>query len=404
LENEDAMLRGHNLYFSRLIRIALVFCLSALTVQAFSQLAPAYSHDPVHLFPSVGGRPEFLTVFDLRQVEDPAERILAKSVQGLYNTAPVNHDKIYLILNDRDANLVDWLVKQQFVLSTGYPKSMEELMLRWPSRDAVTADATSLNAASAVAGCKRLLIATDPSVIEKYHLNVVERMSGRWTSEADADRWLLKKYGDQINTHVLAMPSNSDDLSLVDYGIANRVFTFRLGDGSDQVLDALRTKFDSNIPCLSSQSADTATLDPATKQLSENADFLVPIDGLSNLSVWTTFHVFNPLEADIYWGAVHNPRRYIANDFGEMRFDVEPYKEMAFSARDLAWLRNLAPPLFESTSNLFSVRPEDRDAFRIGIIDEGSYGMAFGADRDRIWTNYLELSRNAFDSSRQPGS
>ena len=395
--NEQAMLSGQNLHFSRLVRVALLCSLPALAAQAFGQLAPMGEPNTKDLFPNVGGRPEFLTVFDMRGDTDPAERMLAKSVQGLYNSQLEAHDKIYLILDDEDASSLDWLVQQQFVLSAGYLKTMDELLLRWPSRDSVSADGPSMNAATAVAGCEKWLVATDPNLIKKYHLHIRQHLAGRWSSEAEADKWLLNKYGEQLNHRILVMPSGGDDVSLADYGIANKVFAFQLGEDSDKVKEALRTDFDSNIPCLSAQSAESAAQDPSIRALSENAKFVVPLSGLSNLSVWTTFRPFNPEQPDIYWGATRNPRRYVIDDLGEKHFDVQQYDKMTFKAHDLSILREIAPPLFESAANVITVQPEDRDAFRIGLIDEDSYGAAFGEDRDRIMNGYLKLSRDIFD-------
>ncbi len=398
------MIRWSNLHFLRRLRVALPFALLAIATSAFAQIAPISEPNVKDLFPSAGGRPEFLTVFDMRKDTDAADRILAKSVQGLYNTGATAHDKIYLILNDDDANLLDWLVKQQFVLSAGYLKTMNELMLRWPSRDAVTADATSINAAVGVAGCERWLIATDANVIEKYHLNIRKSLSGKWTSEVDADRWLLDNYGDQLNKRIVSMPASAADLSLLDYGIANKVFNFRLGDDTDQVADKLHSDFDSNIPCLSSASESVVSQDPALKQLSENAEYVLPLNGLSNLSVWTTFKAFDPQYADIYWHTTRDARRYATNDLGEQHFNIESFAQKEFTASDLAWLYELAPPLFESAANTTKIKPDDRDAFHIGVIDQAAYGSAFGADRDRIWTSYTSLSRGIFDLTQSVAS
>src|SRR5947199_6978841 len=96
------MLSGQNLHLSRLIRVALLCSLPVLVVQAYAQLAPLPRANPDDLFPAAGGRPELLTVCDMRGDVDPADRLLAQSAQGLMNSEPLRTDKIYLIFNDQD--------------------------------------------------------------------------------------------------------------------------------------------------------------------------------------------------------------------------------------------------------------------------------------------------------------
>jgi hypothetical protein len=72
------------------------------------------------------------------------------------------------------------------------------------------------------------------------------------------------------------------------------------------------------------------------------------------------------------------------------------WKDPANKMQTAMILSRLAEPLFQA-GRPYDLQPEQRDAARIGLINEDSYGVAFGNDRDRVSTDYQHLCRRLFD-------
>ena len=392
------MKRGQKLNISSPKRITSFLALVFATVPTFAQMAPATHSDAGNIIPSCGGRPELLTVFDMQRDTDAADRLLAESAQGLMNSEPLRTDKIYLVFSNQDKAWLDWLVQRQYVLSTGTMQSMEELLRRWPSQDALLCDDTAPDVAAAVAGCERLLVVSDPKLIKRFHYNVKMDLRGKWKNTDEAHRWLLDNYGDQLNTRIVALQNFEDKQdNMVDYQVANKMFTFSLSGGDEDrpTLDMLRTKFDANIPCLfASRGTD---IQREADAINRTAKFMIPVAGLSNLSVWTTFRPFEKGVDEINSGAVAQPRAMYDGPNGLpmggwVGPDNRPEKER------MPWLRELAPPVYENWARQRNGGiVADRDEFRMGIVNDQEYAKDFGDDRERIWNRYLDLCRDALD-------
>lgn len=210
-------------------------------------------------------------------------------------------------------------------------------------------------------------------------------------------KWVVKKYGDKINKRVVAQDY---DASMIDYEVANRVLSFE-GTTDDSDLDNVLTNdFDANIPCLTD--ADPSQIDSSVLAMrSAAAKFIVPTEGISNLSVWTTIRPHQTGVGDIDSGATKFPRA----EFTEGRNTPDPFNawdslDNATALKAKVWLRELAPPLFEGWSRKIDFDDADRDSFQFGIIDEQAYGSNFGLDKDRILIDYQKLSEDAFDLAR----
>jgi len=388
------MLRAQKLYISRLAQIALLF----VPTFAVAQTSVALSSDR-NIFPATGARPELLTVFDMRRDSNQAERILAKSAEGLMNSDPQRTDKIYLVLNNTDRQWLQWLVQKQYVLSSAEMHDMEELIRRYPDRGALIADTTYPGVCAAVAGCERLLVVTDPSLVKKYHLVVKKDLRGKWQSEQEANQWLFDHYADQMSKRILAvLPAGHNDLDLLDYEIGAKVFTFSVsGDEKDQsTLQMLIDKFPANIPCLTLNFRNDQ---PLIDKISFAGKFLMPTGGLSNLTVWTSFRPYGAGVEEINRGATARPRALYADPYGIpqggwLADDNRPGK------MQMPWLIELAPPIYEAWAKQRNGGLQiDRDAFRLGEVNDSVYADSYGADKDRIWAQYRRMCNDVVDRS-----
>ena len=397
------MKRCTNLYFSRQLRFVLLSALPAvLFAPAFAQMAPMAQPNAKDLIPNVGTPPELLTVVDMRGNSSQAEKILAKSIEGLFNSETskltaieINTDKIYIVLNDQDARWLKWLTDRQYILSSATVDGIDALLRRWPDRWAVLCDDKAPDVAAAVAACDRQLLVTDPSLIKKYHLIVAQDLRGKWKSEDEARNWLFDHYRDQLNQRIVGLVPTTDATDLIDYQIANKMFTFTISAGHDDaIVQDLVTRFDSNVPCL--YIADPKSKD-AGDEVNKAGKFLLPVNGLGNLSVWTVFHPYDVGAEEQDSGAVAHPRLLYHDPYGVplggwFTPDTRPSKDK------MPWLRELAPPVYESWARQRNGGIGlDRNLFRMGMINESVYGAAYGTDRERIWTQYLNLSRDCFD-------
>jgi hypothetical protein len=379
--------------------MALTVTGGLLMVSAFGQMAPPSHRDAKDVVPSIGARPELLTVLDLRQAS-LADQILAKSLQGLYNRGEdtfVTDDKVYLILSDQDAQWAGWLAKRQYVISLGNINDMDTLLRLYPKHDVVLADEQYANVAAVVAACDNLLLVTDPNLVKKYGLFVRQDLRGKWDSDDAAHAWVLDKYRYEINKRIVGMVApKTVALDVLDYQIANKMFTFDLtGEPTDeQTLMTVATKFDANIPCLTRQLQNPQ---PIVDGVSRAAKFLLPTAGLSNLSVWTLFAPYEPGMQEVNSGLSAQPRNSYQDPNGLkmggwLGVDNRNGKEI------LPWLRELAPPIFDGFARARNGKLGlDRDSFRFGIVNDQVYGADFGDDRERLWTDYLHLSGSLLD-------
>lgn len=360
-----------NLYFSS------VFGLSLLAAHSIAQLDRP---NPADVIPSTGARPELLTVLDMRNDSDQARRLLAKSAQGLMN-AENRTDKIYIVLSDRDNQWLQGLVKQQFVLSSAKMHDLEKLLRRYPSRDAILCDDTTLDVAASVAACEKLLLVTDPRLVSKHHLNVKQDLRGKWASADQARSWLIEKYGKKFNRRIVGLtPDAPSTVEMLDYQMANHMLT--IGAVNDSAEAVLTTKLDKNIPCLTVSGApDRRTMD----RLSGAAKFVIPVDGISNLSVWTTFRPFEKGVDESNSGATAQPRAMYKNPHGLplgnwVGPDSRPQKLR------MPWLRELTPPIFEMWARQRNGGLQlDANTYTLGLVSGDQYGSAFGQDCERIW-------------------
>jgi hypothetical protein len=388
------MISRPKLYFPRLIRLAVLCSLPAVVATAHSQTT---SPNPDNVIPNVGGRPELLTVFDMRQDQDPADRVFAKSAQGLMNAEPQRTDKIYLVFNDQDQKWLDWLLKRQYVLSSGTMHDMEELVRRWPNRDAILCDDAAPHISAAVAACERLLLVTKQDLVSKYHLTVRKDVRGQWKSDSDGQIWLFDHYGSQLNKRIVDMSSNgTHQTDLLDYEIANKVFSFSLSPdaGDDQTLDILTNKFAPNIPCLA---VGDRHVQSQVEAINRAAKFVIPAGGLSNLSVWTTFRAYTPGASEQDSSAVDYPRD-LYQDLSSLTAGNWLTSDSRQAKMRMPWLRELAPPLYESFVRARNGKIDvDRDSFQMGVANESVYGAAYGSIQAQIWSDYRRLSRRALE-------
>lgn len=386
------MLSGQKLHLSRLFRVAVLCVMPAFAAQSFAQFAPLGRPDPDNLFPRPQAQAELVSIFDMRQDHSGPDRVFAQSLEGLANIEPVRRDKIFVILNDQDAEQVQFLIHEQWVLSASHIDSMDALLLREPVRDAILFDRASTGIAPALAGCEHALLVADPKLIETYHLTIKEDLRGKFKSADEACMWLLEKYPDEVNHKIVSL---SGSLNLVDYQVANRIIGLPTETlGSDEIQNDLVTKFDANVPCLGNipggQPGQTIIDD-----LSRAGKFLVPTDNLNNLSMLSSFPPANgEFSEQASSGAVHQPRALhgVDPDTGfptQMEPDPRPWVQaplgFILSKQLDPLLMQLAPPLGPK----FLDRSQ---TYKLGFISEDEYGKSYGTDRNRVWADYQWLS------------
>lgn len=356
--------------------------------------------DPDNIIPRTGGRPETLSVFDMRRDRSGADRVLAESIQGLANADANRIDKLYLIFNDQDATRLNYLLKEQYVLSQAHIQTLEELMRRVPVQDALLFDRASLNIAPALAGCERMLLVADPRMIQKFHLKAKMDLRGKFRDPKQATGWLLDNYRDRVNRRVLSL---AGELNLVDYQVANKVVALPSQDlGSDELQSELVHSFDSTIPCLGSVTGDQAG-QSVIDGLSRGAKFFVPTDNLTNLSVWTTFHpAVGEFGTEFMTNATRQPRAIgkvdpDTNFPTTMGFETRLEDQVAvapvMSPKLNLVLMQLAPPLGPS-------HYDQSLAYQIGFVSEGEYGKAYGMDRERVVADYQWLGEQMVRRAR----
>ncbi len=348
--------------------------------------------DPDNLFPRQGHTPELVSVFDMRQDHRGADRVLAESVQGLANSEALRLDKIFLIMNDHDAEQLNYLIHEQWVLSAAHIETMEQLLLREPTRDAIVFDKATLGIAPALAGCEHRLLVADPRLIAQFHLMVKDDLRGRFKTATEASSWLLDQFPRQVNQQIISL---SGSLNLVDYQVANKIVGMRVEDlGSNEIQNELVTKFDATIPCLGNipggQRGQTII-----DNLSRGAKFLVPTDNMGNLSVMSAFiPTSGNFSEQANSGAVHQPRALSGSDpyTGDptgMAYDSRPWVQATLG---FVVSKELDPLVMQLAPPLAPKHFDHAQSFKLGFISADVYGKSYGTDRDRVWSDYLWLS------------
>ncbi len=263
-----------------------------------------------HWIPSVGAAPRSVLVADMRTVTDVGLRNLAASVEGLYNQGN-SGKKIYLLWSDQDVMWLPWLKANHYISSYKTISGMKGLMKMAPTNEAVVCTDSPFHitdVAATLAGCKHELLVTDPNLVPQFHLKVGVNLVGKFQSNVQAYKWLFKnelRHLCRQSVAISAPYTPKIHSNLLDYLVANRIFTFWLSGSAEQNLpganstqerkvvgNALLKEFPANIPCFgypwNGDGYGPGEGDGVTF-LSHHAKWLVATDTFDNLSFWSTF-------------------------------------------------------------------------------------------------------------------
>lgn len=260
--------------------------------------------------PSTGAPAQFVLVYDMRKSVDTAKNNLAASVEGLYNQQN-SGKKVYLIWSDQDTRWLPWLKKNHYILDYRGIPTFEALVKLSPTRKAVVCNDSPFHitdVATTLAGCKHELLVTDPNLITQFKLVTSDNLIGKFRSNVDAYNWLEKKQSSRISQRAVSISAPYTPKvhsNLIDYLVANRIFTFWISGSKEQNLPGANTdaeqktlgsillsKFPANIPCFgypwNGDGYGPGEGDGVTF-LSQHAKWLVATDTFDNLSFWSTF-------------------------------------------------------------------------------------------------------------------
>ena len=227
------------------------------------------------------------------------ERVLARSIQGLANREVA---QLWLHQKKIDPFWLEWLKKRGDIQQTEQILSFQELLERFKPAGAAVFDPHqrhTYNIATMIAGVEGLIVAT-PELAEKYHLEIKEDLRGRFKTNVEAYRWAFDNLWPKMSHQVLACVVPSPNITLQDYLIAQKVFTFWISGWVDEqqpgcdreqetrLLAELLQQMPVNIPVLGYPHAGDG-IGIQERQwvnlFSRTGKFLVPSDYMPNLSV-----------------------------------------------------------------------------------------------------------------------
>lgn len=388
------------------------------------------------LYPDFGGPPERLLTFDMREIREPAERVLLASAQGLANGQPGGNAKVFLVWDEADAFWRDWLRDRGYVREVSRLDSAAQVVRAAGTARAVLADDGShhvVNTAGTVAGLERALLVTDERLIDRYGLSVHRDLRDRFRSAEEAYDWLWRSYGARIERRValvcppLGSGTGGDRAArLRDLQVAGRLFTFWLepaepdngpdrSEGAEALRRILAREFSPNRVVLGDfgpAARGEEGAQRAVRFLSRLALPWVSVSGFSNLSVWPSFRPSAKRLASPPRPAFVPGRTFAAlvatggEDLGVWRERV-PLRWLGEGAPGVpvGWtmgltLRELAPPLFDwACEHVPPGHSVGGGASGLGAIAGEVYAADRGSPRDRVWQGFLQLTGRALEAS-----
>jgi|GEM_PF-879588 len=410
--------------------------LSFEVFRAGSSIEPVWKTDFDSVYPRSKTPAETVYVYDAFDY-DADTKVFLTTLQGI-----VNKDKprLYLILGKpgdtaapkedletkHDLRWLYWLDENDYLKNVQKIDSIEQVIEMFDIREVILADCdvpASLNVGTTLAGIKGMPLAYAEHV-EKYNLTVAESLKGRWTSNADAYKWIFENYWPKMNHTVIAFLAPDGNLSqLRDYIVSKNIFTFWISgdvDGASHYADSdkeeelmrdILSKVPVNIPVLgypwAGHGVGIGELQ-GVALLSEYAKFLVPTDWKANLSVWTgieakneTFRQLPPRQVELDKNKIYATFLLSDGDNLNTWYDYFPmYWESEYRGQiPIAW--TIGPSLIDLQAPLLdyyydTLKPTDSFGAAVsglGYVYPQNYAVAFGENRQDVWQQYLDLTR-----------
>lgn len=376
----------------------------------------------------------------MRNTTDYGYRCLAASIQGLVNSSPGSKTKVYLEWSDQDVLWLPWLKKQGYIQSYRSLASFSDLLKLSPTRRAVVTDGKPYqiaDIASTVAGCEDELLAVDPSLVAKYGLKVGIDLRGKFETNAEAYRWVLKRYRSRMSDKAVSItvpdvtPSHNP-ANLRDYLIANRIFTFWITGQKEKnlpganeaaeraVIGQALMSFPPSIACFGypwSGDGYGPGEGGGVTFLSQHAKWLVATDTFDNLSFWSTFppsRKKHPEAPKVSWQNGMGHAATIVMSDGDnvctfQGFFPAMWANMAKKGITVpvAWtmgstLPQLAPPMYDyAVSHMPTGGSFGTGVSGIGYMSMEDWGTAYGTKRQQTIDDFLAQTSEACRAAGQ---
>lgn len=416
-----------------------VVCLSWVTSNPLQAQVPRYleSEPGASVFPRAKQPAEVLRVFDARALPKQTQSMVA-SIQGLVNRET---PELYLLLSrnrirplDGDSQQgrrqsidqvwLDWLQQHQYCRVADSIETLNSLLETYQIRDVVVVDPelpAALNIATMVSAVRGIPLAY-PEDVERFDLNPVEDLRGRWKTNIEAYQWAWEELWPQLNPRAIAVLSPEIGGHLRDYLVQQRVFTFWISHAdyqddytSDQDLPIFKKMLEQmpvNIPVVGYPNhggVDTGIGEGlGVKLLTDYGKFLVPTDWHTNLSVWTGWNPRTTLKQPEVVEPTFDPtQRYLTilvsdGDNMNLWLDFMPSHRYWRSPQrgkfPVAW--TMGPAMLELHAPLLDYYYPSmtaNDSFGCAVSGLGymypqHYGSAFGEHHDEILKRYLQMT------------
>ncbi len=400
-------------------------------------VTPVEGYKGESLYPRSAAPEETVLYFDAYGM-DARTKTLVNTAQGI-----INRDKTQLWLYlekpggtaaekeflsvKHDEKWLKWLVDGGYIQRTARIGSLEELLDRFEMRDVVIVDEklpVGLNIACMAAAVHGAAVAY-PEHVEKYDLNVVEDLRGRFSSNVEAYRWAWETLWPEMDHSVIACLGPIPELShLRDYLVGKKVFTLWPSgeiDGDHAMADpAAELAFTKEM--LGQMPVNIAVMgypwagkgvgigeQAGVRLFSEYGKFLVPVDWKTNLTVWTGLQAkgagfYNlpgrkvELESDKVYAA------FVISDGDNLNtwYDYFPmYWQSPYRGQiPVGWA--MGPSLLDLQAPLLdyyypTLEPTDSIGCAVsgvGYIYPGFFAMGFEqGKRKAVWDGFIELTR-----------
>ena len=291
----------------------------------------------------------------------------------------------------------------------------------------------SINAAWMLAGVQNLLPCS-PTMATRLDLPIVEDLQGRWRRNVDAFRYVYDRYWSVMSHELLAWEYPlSNALTSRDYMVQNRVFLFWAsapGDhevGADpeaemELIEELLSRTPGNVPVMGwpqyvdvNSKAHGLEEYAAVRLLSEYGKWVPGTGYNSNVTVHSAvtpppsvFHQNHPAASEVKYGQTDRDAVYLTiniMDSGDAHWYWQFHQQRIWADANRGAVPTgygMNPTLIDALPDVaqwyFEHRAPGDTLFGLIYMNTQVYASRFKpADRERIWTEYVQL----FDSYRK---
>ena len=425
------------LNFSTVVLLFILLITSALSAKA--NLEPVFLKDPPStVFPRSGKPAPLMYLFDTLKCDRHTKTLIA-TAQGIINR---NTPQLYLVLTgakikplnealnnyesiNMDIAWMDWLVENDYLGSIKRLNSVEELFSQFNLKKVVLVDPdfpATLNIGCMVAAVEGAAVAY-PEHVEKYNLDVIQDLRGRWRTNAEAYQWAFENLWKEMDQSVIACITPAINAHLRDYLVGKKIFTLWMSNpesknpyASKNELDIMKgilAKMPVNIPVLGYPSFGGSEQGlgegPGVKTLSDYGKYLVPTDWRTNLSVWTgleaktkEFKQLPPRDIKLKDNKTYATFLISDGDNMNMWLDFVPGRKYWNSPLrgkiPLAW--SIGPGMIDMQAPLLdyyysSLTPMDSFGCAvsgIGYMYPHDYGSAYGDNQGKVLDGYINIT------------